>query len=273
MMVDPHAHIYHGVEEKSPRKEDPSRPEVGVGTIGHLRREVEANGVDRVVLVQTGSAYRWDNRLLADTARANADWTVGVCTLDPAGQGSSDELARLVGEYNVKGVRVEVASAGYDHPGAERLWRRAGEVGAVICAHLQRDYLGELAGLLERFPEVPVVLDHCAYPVAADGLEDAAIRQTAELARFGQLVAKLTFGVTSSRQEYPFSDTHPQLRHVLEAFGPERCIWGSDFPCEHWLQKASYAQHLAVFIEELGLSAEERAQVLGETALRLFFGA
>ena len=272
MIVDTHAHIYHEDEARYPMKEEPFRPRPGVGSINHLRREIQANGVGRVVLIQTGSAYRWDNRLLADTARDNADWTVGVCTLDPAGDDSPAELERLVTGYNVKGVRVEAAPAGYDQPGAERLWHRAGEVGAVICAHLRQEQLGELAALLERFPHVPVVLDHCAYPVAANGIEDAGVRQAADLARFDQLHAKLTFAVTSSQQEYPFADTHRQLHHLLAAFGPEHCIWGSDFPCEHWLEKATYAQHLAVFTEELGLSAAEQEQVLGGTAMRLFFG-
>ena len=271
MIVDTHAHIYHGDDEQYPMKEDPFRPVPGIGTIEHLQREATANGVDRVVLVQTGSAYHWDNRLLADTARANSEWTVGVCTLNPLGAESPDELERLVADYNVKGVRVESTPVGYRHPDAERLWRSAGEVGAVICAHLRQDVLGELAVLLELFPEVPVVLDHCAYPVAAAGIDDLALRQMAELVRFRQLYAKLTFAVTSSEREYPFVDTHAQLRYVLETFGPERCIWGSDFPCEHWLKKATYAEHLAVFVDELGLAAAEREQVLGGTALGLFF--
>ena len=58
---------------------------------------------------------------------------------------------------------------------------------------------------------------------------------------------------------------------MLAAFGPERCVWGSDFPCEHWLENTTYAQHLAVFTEELGLSTAEQEQVLGATAMRLFF--
>ena len=273
MIVDTHAHIYHGDEERYPMKKEPFRPVPGVGTIEHLRREAEENGVKYVVLVQTGSAYRWDNRLLADTARDNADWTVGVCTLDPEAADSPDELARLVAHYNVKGVRIEVGRSGYDQPGAEALWRRAAEVGAVICAHLQRDYLGQLAALLARFPQVPVVLDHCAYPKAADGSADEAVRQTVALARYDQLVAKLTFGVTSSEREYPFTDTHEQLREILTVYGPERCIWGSDFPCEHWLKKSTYSQHLAVFADELGLGSTEKEGVLGGTALRLFFGA
>ena len=91
MIVDSHAHIYHQDEALYPMKAEPFRPEPGVGTIEHLRCEAAANGVDRVVLIPTGSAYRWDNRLLADTAKANADWTVGVCTLNPQGKDSPDE--------------------------------------------------------------------------------------------------------------------------------------------------------------------------------------
>lgn len=271
MIIDSHAHIYHPNEVQYPMKVEPFKPAAGVGTIEHLRREAAANGVDRVVLVQTGSAYRWDNRLMADTAKANDNWTVGVCTLDPASADAPDELERLVADFNVKGVRVEVAPAGYDQPGSQALWRRAGEIGAVICAHLQRDYLNELAALLERYPAVPVVLDHCAYPVGADGIEDRAIREAAVLARYPQLYAKVTFAVTSSQREYPFTDTHAQLRHILAAFGPDRCMWGSDFPCEHWLKKSTYAQHIAVFANELGLHAEERDQVLGQAAERFFF--
>jgi predicted TIM-barrel fold metal-dependent hydrolase len=272
MIVDTHAHIYHGDEARYPMKDEPSRPEPGLGTIEHLRLEVEANGVERVVLVQTGSAYRWDNRLLADTARAHADWAVGVCTLDPEGEESPAELERLAAGYNVRGVRVEVASGRYHHEQAERLWRRAGEVGAVVCAHLQRGYLGELAALLDRFPQVQVVLDHCAYPKAAAGLADGAIVEAVALARYRQLNVKLSFAVTGSQEQFPFRDSHAQLRRVIDAFGPERCIWGSDFPCEHWLKKATYGQHLAVFADELGLSPGEKEQVLGGAATRLFFG-
>ena len=77
-IIDTHAHIYSADESVYPMKEDPLRPPEGTGDIQHLRRECEINGIAGVALVQTGSAYQWDNRLLADTAAANADWTRGV---------------------------------------------------------------------------------------------------------------------------------------------------------------------------------------------------
>jgi predicted TIM-barrel fold metal-dependent hydrolase len=272
-IVDTHAHIYHDDENEYPKIEQPFRPQIGVGTIEHLRKDVAQAGVERVVLVQTGSAYRWDNRLVGDVAAANSEWTVGVCNLDPAALQSVDKLEELVRDYNIKGLRLEPAGdLGFYHQGTVRLWEKVRELEAVVCAHIQSQHLGELAQLLESYPQVPVVLDHCAYPKGAEGVQSETAVEVAKLARFPQLYGKLTFGVTGSDQEYPFADTQPLIRHFIKAFGPQRCMWGSDFPCEHWLKKATYSQHLALFKEGLGLSQMEQEAILQEAPLKLWFG-
>jgi len=271
-IVDTHAHIYHEDEGRYPMIEKPYRPSAGIGTIGHLRREMEENGAARAVLVQTGSAYKWDNRLLGDMASANRDWAVGVCTLDPTATESVRELERLVQGFNVKGVRMERTPAGFHHEGSERLWAAALRLEVVICAHIHLEHLGELAALLGKFPEVPVVLDHCAYPDVSRGVEDETVRQVCALAGNRQLRVKLTFGVTGSQMEYPFRDSQPLLRKIIAAFGPERCMWGSDFPCEHWLKKATYEQHLNLFRQELGLSSGEQEAILSVAPMAVWFG-
>ncbi|NKB69174.1 MAG: amidohydrolase family protein [Candidatus Latescibacteria bacterium] len=272
-IVDTHAHVYHSDEGAYPMIAKPFRPPAGSGTIEHLRREARNNGVAGAVLIQTGSAYKWDNRLIADLAAANPDWTVGVCNLDPAGATSPAELARLVEESNVRGLRLEsIAGGPFYHRGAVDLFATAQRLGAVVCAHGHRAILPDLARLLKEFPQVPVVLDHCAYPeVAADGVGDATVQEVCKLDGFPQLYMKLTFGVTKSERAYPFADTHAALRHFIQVFGPQRCMWGSDFPCDHWLKTATYAQHLALFQEELGLSRGEQEAILGETPWRLWF--
>lgn len=273
-MVDTHAHIYHEDESIYPMIDKPFRPDPGIGTLEHLQQNRADSGVDKVVLVQTGSAYRWDNRLLADTAKGNADWTVGVCTLDPTDPDSVEELARLRSEFNVRGVRIEPTKEDdprYDHPGHSALWEAARSLDVVVCSHVQSRFLPELAVLLERYPEVPVVLDHAAYPKASDGVDSDTVRSVIELARFRQLHIKMSFAVTGSDEEYPFGDTHAIVRAILDAYGADRCMWGSDFPCEHWLKKASYSQHLDVFRNEIGLSDGEQDAVLNTTASRIWF--
>jgi L-fuconolactonase len=274
-IVDTHAHIYHPDETRYPKIADPLRPPQGTGDVEHLRREMVAAGVSRAVVVQTGTAYRWDNRLLADTARAHADWAAGVCTLDPAAAQSVDELERLAAGYNVRGLRMEPTRTPdpvFDHPGARRLWVAARRLGIVICAHIRSPFVGQLAALLSAYPDVPVVLDHAAYPRAAEGVDSETVVQVADLARFPNLHVKLTFAVTGSDEGYPFRDIHHILLRLIEAFGPERCMWGSDFPCELWLQgKATYQSHLSLFTEALGLSESEQRAILTHTPLRVWF--
>ena len=62
---------------------DPFLPGKGKGTIEDLKLEIKQNNVDKVVIVQTHSAYEHDNSLIIDIVSDNNDWTVGVLNLDP----------------------------------------------------------------------------------------------------------------------------------------------------------------------------------------------
>ena len=69
----------------------------------------------------------------------------------------------------------------------------------------------------------------------------------------------------------PCRDTNNLIHRMIEAYGPERCMWGSDFPCELWCPKVTYAQHMAIYSKEVALAPAVRAAVLGETAMQLWF--
>jgi predicted TIM-barrel fold metal-dependent hydrolase len=275
MVIDTHAHIYHEDETRYPMAEKPSRPPAGTGTLEHLRRNMAEAGVERAVIVQTFSAYGWDNRLLADTAREAAGWAVGVCNLDPAAQDTPPELERLAETANVKGFRLEPMRGAYPmfyQPGAVRIFDLALRMGLVVCAHVNGPrFLEQVASLLSRYPEVPVVLDHAAYPKASDGIDSETVRGVVGLARFANLHLKLTFTVTMSDAPYPCPDTHGIVRRLVDAYGAGRCAWGSDFPCEHWLKKASYREHLDLIREVLPLSEGEKTAILEEAPGRLWF--
>ena len=247
-IVDTHAHIYGTDEIRYPMIEDPLRPPAGAGTIAHLKREMATNGVARVVAIQTSTAYRLDNRFICDAARANRPWMVGVCTLEPENPESPAILRRLVQGHNIRGMRsVPAGNRGgpgvvshLDDPGVEALWSVAEELGIVINVLIHVDLADELERLLIRHPGLNVVLDHCMYPRGNEGLVGETIQRVLRLERYPNLFAKLTWLVDSSDQDYPCEDTYPLLRAVVEAYGADRCVWGSDFPCELWTPKASY---------------------------------
>ena len=121
-----------------------------------------------------------------------------------------------------------------------------------------------------NFPRLRVVLDHCLGLKAGPELKpalDAVLR----LSRHPNLYAKLTFIATGSAGGYPCRDMHEPCIEIVRAFGAERCVWGSDFPCELWCPKVSYAEHLRIFTHDLPLAPADRQAILGQTARRLWF--
>lgn len=91
------------------------------------------------------------------------------------------------------------------------------------------------------------------------------------LSKYPNVHAKLTFIATGTDEDYPGHDMHEACLKIINEFGPKRCVWGSDFPCELWCPRFSYAQHLNVFKNELGLDATSKKAILGETAFGLWF--
>ena len=271
-IVDTHAHIYSEDTDTYPQIPEPFLPSSGRGTIEDLKNEVKANSIDRVVVVQTFTVYEHDNRLTIDTVRANQDWTTGVLNLDPFDDGS----VSLMEEGLAIGVRGNRVSVGWQTDGSvlaehRRLWEAAQRLDVVLCALLNPPNCRSLANLLKAFPDVPVVLDHCANLRAIDFPNSDNLKTVLDLAEFKNLYAKLSFIVTGSEEEFPCSDMFGGVRQIIDAYTPERCIWGSDFPTSLWIPKVTYQQHLAIFQEHLGLSKSEKAAILGETAMSLWF--
>ena len=222
-------------------------------------------------MIQTSTFYRWDNRFVRDIAAGARDWAVGVCTLDPDDPRSPDLLYALVERSNVRGMRsIPAADGRYDHPGVRRLWSQAMGLGIVINSLIPLEVADELSTLLDDHPQLRVVLDHCL-SLKAGPRHDATASKVIELARHPNLHAKLTFLPTGSAEEYAFRDMQDACRRIIDAYGPDRCVWGSDFPTELWAPKVSFESHLRLFTEDLGLSAAHQQAILGGTAERLWF--
>jgi predicted TIM-barrel fold metal-dependent hydrolase len=271
LVIDCHAHIYSEDETKYPTIKDPYRPPAGTGTVAHLQREMRAAGVKFVTAIQTSTFYKFDNRFTADSSRDNKSFMVGVCTLDPDDSSSPKKLEELVTSCNVRGMRsIPALSGKLDDPGVDALWTTAERLGIVINVLVSADKQAEIETLVKRHPKLRIVIDHCLNIKAGPTLEPT-LKAMRALAALPTAHAKLSFIPTGSAEEYPFRDMHGPCLDVVKAFGPERCVWGSDFPCELWCPKVTYANHLRIFTHELGLDPKAQRAILGETAQRLWF--
>ena len=273
LIIDCHAHIYSPDEQRYPPKQNPLRVPGGRASIDDLQKTSRDNGVSAVRAVQTVSFYDYDNRYLCDAVKVHPEWVAGVCTLDPDDPRSPGLLERFVRQYGVKTLRSTPGNnrTTFDHPGVRRLWKTCADVGATVDIFLMRlEWVESAEKLLREFPNLIVGFDHCMDlkpgPRYAQTL-DAVLR----LAKYNNLIAKVDFISTGTLAGYPGSDLHDAALKIINAYGPERCVWGSNFPNVLWTPKMTYAEHLGIFTRELQLDKESRAQILGETARKLWF--
>lgn len=269
-IIDSHVHVWKNDprypwprELKDPPKED-ALPET-------LLRLMQANGVARTVLVHV-IYYRWDCRYAGDVLKAHRDKFMGVCRVDPEAGSAAADLSHWVRDYGFHGVRLspEAGAAGdwiRDRPRMDRLLGRAAALHVPLCIYCKTGRLPDVARLLERHHErLDVCIDHMAEcPID----QPAALRQLLALARFPRLFVKISHLWSLSRQPYPYRDTHDQVKRLYDAFGPQRLMWGTDWPGVE--QYCGYAKALALYRHELGFfTAEDRRWILGGTARRLW---
>ncbi|WP_263367408.1 amidohydrolase family protein [Edaphobacter bradus] len=272
LIIDTHAHIYAENDAEYPAIDNPTRPPGKSGSLKTLDALISTNHVSAACAIQPISFYGWNNSFIRDVSSTKPKHLAGVCALDPDDTSASELLTRYVTEDGVRGLRTYVGSGSQlDHPGVRALWRAAEQLGIVVNVSVGCDKADDLARMLEAFPNLPVVIDHCLLPKAGPDLSET-IAAMVRLAQFSNAYAKLSFLPLGSREEYPYRDMHQPCMTIIAAYSPERCVWGNCFPCELWSPKSDYSQNLRLFTHALNLQASARASILGRTAHALWFG-
>ena len=130
-------------------------------------------------------------------------------------------------------------------------------------------HLGRFLKLFERYPDLRVIVDHCMKPQIADKGYDAWAPGMARIAAETGAFCKLSGLVTEASESWTVDDLKPYVDHVLECFGPERVVWGSDWPV--CTLRATYDQWIEATDRLLaGLGADERRAILGGNAARFY---
>ena len=125
------------------------------------------------------------------------------------------------------------------------------------------------AGIAERHPGLQLIVDHMnlTAEIRDKGETAEAIAQTCALAKYPNVSCKMSAAPGNSTEAYPFRDMTPHLKRVFEAFGRERCYWGTDMT--NSFAKATYRQRVTHFTETLDfLSDEDKDWVMGRAILQ-----
>jgi L-fuconolactonase len=124
--------------------------------------------------------------------------------------------------------------------------------------------------LAEKLPKLPLVIDHIAKPYIADGIFDGWAQNMERISQIPHIHVKLSGMITEAKHgSWKSEDLRPYVQHVVSHFGPDRLMFGSDWPV--CLLAGSWKQVLAAFTQALGPQQEEfRMKILGDTAARFY---
>ncbi|WP_405826818.1 amidohydrolase family protein [Streptomyces sp. NBC_01390] len=273
--VDAHHHVWDlsvrdqdWIAEDSPLRRD--------FTMEDLAPQARAAGVGRTVLVQTVTVPEETPEFLTLAARYEPiAGVVGWTDLTRAD--IADELARLRelpgGEY-LKGIRHQVQGepdpAWLLRPDVRRGLAAVAEAGLVYDLIVLAYQLPACVEAAQSLPQLTFVLDHLGKPSIASGTLEPWASDLRSLAALPNTVGKLSGLVTEAdHASWTPEDVRPYADTALEAFGPGRLMFGSDWPV--CTLAASYGQVMSLAQEfTASLDTDEREQVFAGTATRVY---
>ena len=265
LIIDSQVHIWAPeTPEKPYATENAAKPHRVVPlSAEELLREMDGAGVARCVLVPpTWEADRNDTSLEAAQRYPDRFAVMGRLSLtDPQSPG---RLAAWKQQPHMLGVRMVFnrgQSADWLNDGtADWFWAAAESHDIPVMAMAPNDVpkLGEIA---ERHPGLRLVIDHMGLNSNMRGQSlEPAVNNVLRLARLKNVAVKVSALPCYVNEPYPFPSLHPLVRRVIDAFGPERCFWGTDLshlPCP-------YKQVVTLFTEEMkSLTSNELEWIMG----------
>jgi L-fuconolactonase len=249
------------------------------GTLPEVTAEVtlsvlDAAGVSGAVVVSPWERYRFDPAYaLASAARHPVRFRV-VVPVDAGREDVSEVVAAWRAEPLVVGLRLMLRQAmavAESDLRESRLFAAAQAARLPLCVSA-KGYLGEVASMARRFPELQVVVDHLGLLPLTPGRNGAAaladLPDLLKLAACPNVAVKLSGLPALSSGRYPFDDLRPLVHQVLEGFGSDRVMWGSD-----WTQMtgfASYEEGLRFLAANTALSSPDLERLLATSAREIF---
>jgi L-fuconolactonase len=276
LVIDAHQHVWDRARADYPWLRGHYAPIARAFGFAELRPQLDAAGVDATVLVQASDDLR-DTALMLECAAAEPR-VVGVVATAPLE--SPDATAEVLDRTGDDPVVVGVRTLIHDQPDPRWLARdevlrslalldEAGlafDVVAVLPEHLECALL-----VAERLPGLRLVLDHLGHPPLPDGGDPRWAGLVARLAEHPQVAAKVSGLYPSGDPAVPerTERIRPAFEHALGCFGPERLLYGGDWPVS--VLHGGYAVTWGSLAPLLAtLPDADRRAVLGGTAARWY---
>ncbi|MDA0745230.1 MAG: amidohydrolase family protein [bacterium] len=246
-LVDTHCHI--GLHKYEP--------------VESLLFHMAEAGVHKAVFIQyMGNP---DNQYIVDCMAAHPGRFAATMIVEPDDDGT--QIKHWV-EHGIGGIRLPAQDrAACADPLAH--WRTAAELGLVVSAPCSPRALlsDEFQEVITTFPDLSIVIEHLAGVGKNAQPPYTEFKNVLNLAKHPNLTIKLSGFGEFCELPHPFKQIPPLADMALEAFGPKRMMWGSDYPPAS--SREGYNNALRFPLEYFSsLSQDERAWIFGKTALK-----
>jgi L-fuconolactonase len=236
--------------------------------VAGVLREMDEAGIAKAVLVQASTVYGHDNRYVVDAVRAHPHRFVGVYSIDALAADAVSQIEHWQSE-GLSGIRLFTTgstmpgqSHWLGHESSYGAWAHAEAREIPVCLQMTMEGLPVLRSLLERFPKVRVLLDHCARADLSDGPPYAAANALFEMASYPGVYLKLT-NRTLEASAAGKSNPAAFLEKIVDVYGANRIAWGSNFPAAEGRLPELLAGARTVL---RALPEEQQALIFGGTA-------
>jgi predicted TIM-barrel fold metal-dependent hydrolase len=266
-ITDQHVHVW---------KHDPAFPFAAGAKVPDFNPTPEAlldlmraNGIAKTVIIQV-IHYRYDNSYLAAVLKQYPQYFRGVCRVDPLDPAAPDHLSSISAQPGFHGVRISPAADAtgdwISGPLMPPLWKRCEELNVPMTLLSPISRIPEIGKLIERFPNLTVVIDHMAdCPVD----HPAELENLIALTRYPKVFVKVSHTWSLSKQDYPWTDSQALVKRLYDSFGPKRLMWATDWPIAK--ERATYSQRLEVIRSGMPfLNEEDQRWLLSETVKKVW---
>lgn len=264
--IDCHVHVLDPVAFPYGKDIDYKPSGQEIGTPPQLDAVMTTYGAAHALLVQPNSGYGPDNSCMLDTIARGGGRYKGIAIID-----FDADLATLreLQAQGIVGAAFNPTFHGIDfYKRSAALIEKLAELDMFLQLQCEHDQLSLFVPWIEALP-VRVLIDHCGRPTVAEGLQQPGFQALLRLARTGRVHVKLSGYAKFSREPYPFADTWPFVRAIVEAFTLERCMWASDWPFLRSERRQDYGP-LVELAGSLFPDAAERRKLFVDTPRRLF---
>ncbi len=273
-IIDSQVHAYEANTPKRPWHSVPNWPAHVTGD--EMVAAMDKVGVDGAIFISAFSMYRYDASYAVEVQRAHPGRFAIVKPVDPEDPAVGDVIAEWKRTPGAVGVRIMLTKEpGRDrdpnHPGLNRIAREAAKhdlpVNILFWGNLDAG-----TTLIDRNPDTRFIIDHLAIqqPRTLPPPQQpwADLPKVLDLAKRKNLVMKVSGACTLSREPYPFPDIWDPLARVFDAWGFERCLWGTDWTRAYAV--VNYEQAVEPFRNTDRLSDSERAMLMGGACAKAY---